>query len=178
MQESTRAVCVHICDVQHSHELKGKRDLASKVMRVNYTTYDVRRVQDCINPHIRSDVIFLSSDEDTPHPYVYGRVCGIFHASVRDNATNHDWCSETFLLVRWYTLIDPHLSGFQAKHLDRLSFMDTNDPEAFSIVNPAHVIRGVHIIPRFRLLSTRMDASMARRDEDRDRDYKEYYVNV
>ena len=149
-------------------------------MRVNYTTYDIRRDQDCINPRVRSDAMFLSGDSEDLHPYVYGRVCGIFHAFVQDNATNKNWSTEEFLLVCWYKVLEPHLSGFQAKHLYRVAFLDSNDAGAFSVVDPAHVVRAAHIIPRFKLLGTRelMGTSLARREEERNRDYKEYYINM
>ena len=55
-------------------------------MRVNYTTYDMRRDQDTINPRTHADVMVLNpgdeESEDERHPYWYARVCGIFHANV------------------------------------------------------------------------------------------------
>ena len=59
-----------------------------QTMRVNYTTYDMRRSQDSINPRNHADVMVLAPDEDlepgdSPHPYWYARVCDIFHADVK-----------------------------------------------------------------------------------------------
>ena len=60
-----------------------------KVLRVNYTTYDMRRAQDSLNPRIpgHADVMVLSpeNDEDNedPHPYWYAHILGIYHANVR-----------------------------------------------------------------------------------------------
>src|SRR4051794_2377362 len=56
-----------------------------KVLRVNYTTYDMRRAQDSINPRTHPDILLLSHDdldqeEEERHPYWYARVIGIFHA--------------------------------------------------------------------------------------------------
>jgi hypothetical protein len=58
-----------------------------KVMRVNFTSYDMQRDQDSINPRTHSDVMVLAhegDDDGSPsHPYWYARVIGVFHADVR-----------------------------------------------------------------------------------------------
>ena len=41
-----------------------------KVMRINYTTYDVRLGQDAINPHNHADIMTLSQHDDE-HPFEY-----------------------------------------------------------------------------------------------------------
>lgn len=53
-----------------------------KVVRINYTTYDLRRDQDSINPRTHPHIITLSMP-GTDHPFTYGRVIGVFHANVR-----------------------------------------------------------------------------------------------
>jgi hypothetical protein len=53
-------------------------------MKINYTTYDVRRAQDTINPNTdRRDIVLLSpEDADLPnHQYSYARVLGIYHVN-------------------------------------------------------------------------------------------------
>ncbi|KAG0701627.1 hypothetical protein DFH29DRAFT_1000035 [Suillus ampliporus] len=63
-----------------------------KVIRINYTTYDLRQDQDSLNPRIHVDVMVLShkDDEANSHPYWYARIIGAFHALVyyRDPASN------------------------------------------------------------------------------------------
>jgi hypothetical protein len=65
-----------------------------KVLRVNYTTYDMRRGQDSINPRTHADVIVLAHEDDDPennlkpHPFWYARIIGIFHAQVRHVGPN------------------------------------------------------------------------------------------
>ena len=60
-----------------------------KVLRVNYTTYDLRRTIDSLNPCVpgHADVMVLSpeneEENDDPHPYRYARILGIYHANVR-----------------------------------------------------------------------------------------------
>jgi len=64
---------------------KGERMYLHNIMRINYTTYDVRRAQDSINPRTNHrDIMLLSHrDDDTPHhEYEYARVIGIYHVNV------------------------------------------------------------------------------------------------
>ena len=61
--------------------LLNNRIFCHKVLRVNFTTYNLRRAQDSINPRTHGDVMVLS-DEDDPentHPYWYARIISIFH---------------------------------------------------------------------------------------------------
>lgn len=59
------------------------------MLRVNYTTYDMRRAQDSLNPRVpgHADIMVLSPENEDenndPHPYWYARIIGIFHAHVR-----------------------------------------------------------------------------------------------
>jgi len=50
-------------------------------LRVNYTTYDMRRDQDSINPKTHPDILMLASDSQS-HPYIYARVIGIYHVDI------------------------------------------------------------------------------------------------
>jgi hypothetical protein len=84
-----------------------------------------------------------------------------------------------FLWVRWFGRDLSHKSGWKAKRLDRLGFIDSADPAAFGFLNPAEVIRASHIVPAFRYgcTSDLLPKSIARRPEDNDQDYIYYYVN-
>ena len=56
------------------------------IMRINYTTYDVRRAQDTINTNTsKRDILVLSceSDSDSATPFLYARVLGIFHVNAK-----------------------------------------------------------------------------------------------
>lgn len=45
---------------------------SAKVLHVNYTTYDVRRNQDSMNPRTHCDIMVLSHETDEhAHPYWY-----------------------------------------------------------------------------------------------------------
>ncbi|KAG1831450.1 hypothetical protein DFJ58DRAFT_848220 [Suillus subalutaceus] len=53
------------------------------ILRINYTTYDLRREQDLINPHTHADIMVLSHEnDDDRHPYWYAWVVKIFHVNV------------------------------------------------------------------------------------------------
>ncbi|KAI0070813.1 hypothetical protein K474DRAFT_1776565 [Panus rudis PR-1116 ss-1] len=55
------------------------------MLRINYTTYDMRRCQDTISPRTRRDHIMLYAhdDKDGKSLYWYARVLGVFHIDVK-----------------------------------------------------------------------------------------------
>lgn len=117
-----------------------------KVLRVNYTTYDMRVEQDSLNPRTRSDIIVLApSEEHDNHPYWYARVIGIYHVHVLDSTKpgpRHNIQPQhmEFLWVRWYGLDMDSCSGFKYKRLPHVGFMDCHDPETFGFIDPALVL--------------------------------------
>jgi len=159
--------------------IRDNRIFRHQVLRINYTTYDVRRNQDSINIRTQSDVMVLADNETNGHPYWYARVIGIFHAMVRRSGFGNEWEKRDFLWVRWYGLETSHQFGFKAKRLPRIGFVDTDD-NAFGFIDPANIIRAVHLIPAFYhgLTSELLPASMARRKDEDDQDYNRYYVNM
>ncbi|KAJ6582167.1 hypothetical protein B0H19DRAFT_927963 [Mycena capillaripes] len=170
-----------LMDVTFVHD----RIYSHKVMKVNFTTYDVRRDVDSINPRTHSDIMLLShedDDEPNPHPYWYARVIGIFHAEIRHvgmRSKDRRTQRMEFLWVRWYGRDLTHKAGWKAKRLHRLGFIDSTDDGAFGFLDPAEVLRGAHIIPAFHhgLTSDLLPKSIARRAEENDEDYVYYYIN-
>ncbi|KAJ7166117.1 hypothetical protein C8R46DRAFT_1351546 [Mycena filopes] len=157
-----------------------------KVMRINYTTYDVQRDQDSINPRTNSDIMLLSREEDdgesTPHPYWYARVFGIFHANVRHVGEKSKSTKPTrmeFLWVRWFGRDLTHKAGWKARRLHRLGFLDHAGGGAFGFIDPSEVIRAAHLIPAFHhgRTSSLLPKSIARRPDQNDEDWTYYYVN-
>ncbi|TBU39749.1 hypothetical protein BD309DRAFT_1083226 [Dichomitus squalens] len=126
-----------------------------KTICINYTTYDMRREQDTINPRTHADVMLLSSDsnDDT---YWYARVLNIFHAHVRyagpgcTRATQKMQRVE-FMWVRWFERDLSYKAGFQHRRLPRLQFLDANDPDnvSFGFVDPDDILRAAYLIPAF-----------------------------
>lgn len=162
-----------------------------KVMRVNYTTYDLRREQDTISIRTKPDIILLSredspdSDGAAPHPYWYARVIGIFHADVIHTGLQSKSLLPQrmdFLWVRWlgrdYSRL--HQCGWKARRLMRVGFQDGSSPGAFGFLDPALVIRSVHLEPAFALGRTDeyLLPSIARQPSDEDKDWAFYYVNM
>ncbi len=158
-------------------------------MRRNYTTYDMRRDQDSINPRTHPDVV-LPDDSDAAHPFAYARIINIFHADVSyvgPGATEatRQWRPVYVLWVRWFEVDTSYPSGFQHRRHPRVQFVDANDPEEapFGFVDPAAVIRASYLMPAFNNGETkhllkpsplaRQSASLNLND---DTDFLYYYV--
>lgn len=158
-----------------------------KILRINYTSYDVRRSQDSLNPRTHADFMVHSredDDETTPsHPYWYGRIIGVFHANVchlaADSKSREPQHME-FLWVRWYGRDLSYTAGWKAKRLHRLGFVDGESDGAFGFLDPGEIIRGVHLIPGFHYGQTDelLAPSIARQVDENDLDYVYYYVNM
>jgi hypothetical protein len=140
--EELSTVCFH-----------GNQLYRHKVIRINYTTYDIRRSQDSLNPRAQADFMCLSH-EDGDFPYWFGRIVGIFHADVvhlgpasKSPMSQH----MEFLWVRWFGRDLSWRSGFKAKRLHRIGFVpgDDSDTEAFGFLDPKEVIRAIHLVPTF-----------------------------
>jgi hypothetical protein len=163
-----------------------------KVLRINYTTYDMRRTQDSLNPRIsgHSDIMVLSPENENqnedPHPYWYARILGIYHADIRYTGPNSAVSREPqhmeFLFVRWFGR-DPTLqAGWKAKRLICLGFVPGNDETAFGFLDPTQVIRSIHLIPAFawgratKYLPQR--SVIARGIKEPEDDWQLYYVSM
>jgi hypothetical protein len=164
----------------------GNRIYRHKVIRINHTTYDGRRNQDSLNPRTHADFMVLAHEDDTDdssnmHPYWYGRIIGVFHACVKHTgpaSKTSDSQQVNFLWVRWFGRDLTYRSGFKAKRLPRIGFIDSSD--AFGFVDPREVIRGVHLIPAFAYGKTSdlLSHSIARNPREKDLDWNYYYVNM
>ncbi|KAJ7097121.1 hypothetical protein B0H15DRAFT_920861 [Mycena belliarum] len=156
-----------------------------KILRINYTTYDVRRGQDSMNPRTHSDVMLLSP-EDSTHPFSYAQVVGIFHADIIHAVPGSDGVPRRmeFLWVRRYRLDPTWRSGFRRKRLHRVEFLPADDPLAFGFLDPDEVIRGSHLIPAFSTGTTTefLDEDSigrpAREGLADNEDWRSYYVNL
>ena len=172
---------------RNSINFVNNRIFRHKVFRVNYTTYDLRREQDSLNLRTHADIMVLShEDEDSRHPYWYARVIGVFHALVQFKGLSSHPTIEAgahqmeFLWVRWFGMDLAHRSGWRAKRLHRVGFIDSEDTGAFGFLDPSHVIRGVHLIPAFAHGHTNnlLPPSIARLPSERDKDWMYYYVSM
>jgi hypothetical protein len=173
---------------EHSAEERGKifivnnRLYRHKVMRINYTTYDVRLGQDSINSRNHADIMTLSQHDDD-HPFEYARVIGIFHVDVIHNVeggvAQHP-VSKELLWVRRFRRDKSYRAGFKQKRLHRLEFLPSDDDSAFGFLDPDEVIRASHIIPAFRYGGTQdllYGESFGRAPGESD-DYCYFFVNM
>ena len=131
----------------------GDRLYKHHTVRINYTTYDLRRNQDSINPRTHPDIMLLAPDaHNEVHPYWYARVIGVFHVNARYDGASFQRCSGgrvDVLWVRWYEFDSGYKSGWKHKRLPRLQFSDSTNPDAFGFVDPQAVLRGGHLLPAF-----------------------------
>ncbi|KAF5351441.1 hypothetical protein D9758_013515 [Tetrapyrgos nigripes] len=160
-------------------KIRHSRMYCHKVLRVHYTTYDMRRSLDSINPRTHSDVMVLSSNpKHDGHPYWYCCVLGIFHVNVSFN--NQEVGQLDFLWVRWFDLDQKYKFGWKEKRLPRVCFVDGDEPSAFGFLDPAQVVRAVHLIPAFNLGKSKsnLEMSVARKNSDKGWDWAKYYVGI
>ena len=131
---------------------KGNKIYCHHLLRVNYTTYDLRRESDSINPRTDHwDIMLLSHSGDKGHPFSYARVLGIFHANIiYTGPGSKDFlsCRIEFLWVRWFEIIQDCL-GWEQHVPDTVKFLPMADEDAFGFVDPANVLRACHVVPSF-----------------------------
>lgn len=163
---------------------KDDRLYRHNIMRINYTTYDVRRKQDDINPRTshRDIMVLANGDDEADHPYLYARVIGIFHANIvytaRSPKVDYRPRRMEFLWVRWYEF-DPKVveGGWRSSTLDRLRFPPMADESSFDFLDPADVVRGCHVVPAFRYGKRYADEkgiSLCAMDS---KDWRSYHLN-
>lgn len=169
-------------------QLRIVRDTIYRARRfqVNYTTYDVRRDQDSLKSSKPCTVMVHSPDTSAhAHPFWYAQVLGIFHANVFHTDPTVRRLSPQrmeFLWVRWLGDEPGYKSGFKYAKLPKVGFVPEDDEYAFGFLDPAHVIRGAHLIPAFHsgktndLLRTR-EKTAARLEGTTD-DWVNFYVNM
>lgn len=181
---------------QNSILIKSNRVYNHKLAHFYHTTYDVRRSDDIINPKTSHCNILLlsnsgpqnnSSNAPPTHPFIYGRVIGIYHVNVVYIGPGMDGYQPMrfdFLHVRWFQLSTSLGSGchyqnegWASLRLDCLSFPPMAQEDSFGFVDPSLVLRACHIIPAFNSGKRYADgiglSAMARDSND----WKCYYVN-
>ncbi|KAG6906368.1 hypothetical protein DXG01_014299, partial [Tephrocybe rancida] len=172
-----------ITELWQSVHMKNDRIYMHNILKVNFTTYDVRRGDDIIHINTSHRNVMVLNPFFTPdngeHPYWYARVLGIYHANVlylgEGNADYHPRRIE-FLWVRWYSNVED-TSGWKYRRLDRVEFPFLSDPDSFGFLDPSDVLRACHIIPRFFTSKAKEDVfGVSKWAEDLE-DWGSYYVN-
>ncbi|KAI0065195.1 hypothetical protein BV25DRAFT_1913814 [Artomyces pyxidatus] len=175
------------CEIQ----IVDNKIYAHATVRINYTTYDLRRAQDTINPRTHPDIILLSPQslsDPSFHPFLYARVIGVYHAMVRDvgsQSLSAEPQRIDFVWVRWLNLDTSVPGGWAARRLYRVGFPEITTRDAFSFVDPKDIIRGVHLPPVFKLglapvlkVPSLASSFTKRRGEWYEWEYHRYYVNM
>lgn len=153
-----------------------------QTMQVHYTTYNLRREHNTINPRTHGDVMVLSGEIMPSHPYWYARVLGVFHMEVWLNVTGQPVKQHLEVLwVRWLAMLQNYRSGLNHARLPKIVFMEDSDPDAFGFLDPGQVIQGAHLIPAFSsgrgINSLHNRKSLACPGGELD-DWEEYYVSM
>ena len=175
-------------DELNSVRITNNQMYSVKTLSVNYTTYDVRRDRDTINPGNHNFVMVRSSEDEggsDMHPYWYAQVLGVYHAFVSTTHSAVRYRSVQrmeFLWVRWLGVEPRYRSGTRYARLPMVGFVEDSDELAFGFLDPSHVIRGCHLIPRF--ASGRTNTLMsyqgptAARGSGYTDDWTNFYVNM
>jgi hypothetical protein len=151
-------------------------------LQVHYTTYDLRREYDTINPRTHCDVMVLSGEIRPRHPYWYARVLGIYYMdawlNIEGLVKKHQI---EVLFVRWLAPLSDHRSGMSCARLPKIAFVEESDRDAFGFLDPGQVIRGAHLIPAFAsgrgTTSLRYGKSFARQCGELD-DWEAYCIGM
>jgi hypothetical protein len=151
-------------------------------MQVHYTTYDMRRNYDTINPKTHADVMVLSGESTPSHPYWYARVMGIYHVDMWLQGGGQAKKQRLEILyIRWLAPLISHQSGMQCAQLPKVAFMEESDYDVFGFLDSGQVIRGTHLIPAFAsgrgVSSLRHGKSLACPKGELD-DWEVYYVGM
>lgn len=152
-------------------------------MLVNYTSYDMRREQDSINPSSHNNIMLLAPPGSS-HPYLYACVLGIFHVNAYlAGLGDKEPQLLPVLWARWYNLDLTSPWGFESYELPRLEFAPLDD-DPFGFISPDQVLRAIHIIPTFKFGRSDIALpgySIARSegfDSGADDDWRYYYVGM
>ncbi|KAG6852163.1 hypothetical protein C0991_002527 [Blastosporella zonata] len=85
------------------------------------------------------------------------------------------------LWVQWYGRDPESQGGWKSQRLHQIGFVEGEDDAAFGFLDPADIIRGVHLIPSFTDGRTRdllPSSECARSPEENDEDYRLFNIGM
>jgi hypothetical protein len=121
-------------------------------LRVNFTTYDLRRSFEVVDTVLKRDIMLLANEDPSqvegPCPlYWYARIHGIYHVLVKDRRSSNDFQRKDFLWVRWFGHVKQS-QGIQNR-LEQVEYIAESEG-AFGFIDPEWIVRSVHLIPSFK----------------------------
>ncbi|KAF8067519.1 hypothetical protein FPV67DRAFT_1416255, partial [Lyophyllum atratum] len=129
-------------DDRNDVRIIGSALYSVKVIHVNYTTYDIRRASDTINPRPHCYItVRLPETGPDAHQFRYAQVLGIFHGVVLHAGPRS--CNPSkrlqmdFLWVHWLGVEPGHRSGRRHARLPKLGSVPDTDPCAFGFLDPS-----------------------------------------
>ncbi|CAE6459848.1 unnamed protein product [Rhizoctonia solani] len=157
-----------------------------KTLGINYTSYDVLRQQDPLNPSTSNRFVMLASNptsgsESPDHPFLYAKILGIYHTKVTYKGQRPERMD--FVHVRWLYYDFDRPGGWDNQRLDRLGYLtcrtDEDILDSFDFIDPEDIVRACHLIPDFHSGTISDLLSSARslaHDDPGFGDWSRYYV--
>ncbi|KAH6896318.1 hypothetical protein BKA70DRAFT_1438538 [Coprinopsis sp. MPI-PUGE-AT-0042] len=162
--------------------IQSDRIYRHETLHINYTSYDLRREQDVINPKTpRRNVMCLrrsSSAETANERFAYACVLGVYHVNIvygGPGSLDMNPRRFDFLWVRWF---DSHgmVTDANPFALPRLSLPTvSSSSDSIGFLDPAEVLRASHIMPRFCLGRKHGDDHQALSEAERDGDESDLF---
>jgi len=159
--------------------LKDERIYRHNLFCINYTTYDVRRAQETVNPRTDHRDVMLLSHQPSAHPFCYACVLGIYHTNaiyIGPGLRDYQSRRIEFLWVRWFEVLNRSV-GWDHTTVDSVKFPPMAEVDAFDFIDPADVLRCCHIIPAFADGQVHLDGIAMSHNARDAADWKQYYVN-
>ncbi|KAG2336350.1 hypothetical protein BDR05DRAFT_978806 [Suillus weaverae] len=169
-------------DERNSVIISDNQLYSVQTMQVRYTTYNLRREYDTINPCTHCDIMVLSGEMRPKHPYWYARVLGIYHMEVWLNVDGPIKKQQLEVLyVRWLAPLMGQQSGMSCTRLPKVAFVEETDGDVFGFLDPSQVIQSAHLILAFNsgrgTTSLCHGKTFAHQCDDVD-DWEAYYVGI
>ena len=145
------------------------------MMKIYYTTYDLRRGKETVNMKNQSHIMTLSQDGE--HLYTYAQVLSMFKLDVLHGPTMADEVRMDVLWVHWFKIDKSYRAGWKAKWLYQLKYVPPLNNSASSFLDPDNIIHGSHVIPGFSLGHWTHSAVNPASVWDLKNDWEAYYIN-
>ena len=121
-----------------------------KLLWFHFTTYDVQRGTDIVNPGTSHCNVMLlanhadgSADSSDFHHFLYAQVLGAYHVDViytGPGMCDYKACRFDFLWVRWFEVVNPASSRWNNSTLDMVHFPPITSGVSTMLLNSNYVL--------------------------------------